>query len=549
MATRAAAAADGQASALGALPADADFDDVLLDAFMTYDLDAAELGAGLDLGGVSGLPRAAAAAPPLRCLDSKHDAARCTEYVAAAARARVRRAVLTLAPPGWRRCAPAPSAAEEEGFVLVSHAKQSGLKALRAALLETREWNSAAARCALADAAVAAGDPHGLVPLLRGKRAAYLGKSHLLLLCRAWGYRSFHWCVRQPPRKLSQRAHVALLTVAAAGARRARRGEVKRKRRSAGGASAALATQAAAQTAVACATLAPAQRPPALGAVDAGSVSALLRERFAPQLAASTAALAGPRALAAARAGGALGFASEHVRAYDLLGASVAALAAEWTRRAASQARWSADAVRCTAAALHLEHGADAAAAPAWRALPYLAAALPCAEEPPVDAMLASLVAHLHAGLAMWQLNVAARLQLLARSGGADGAADARALLPPAVAALHGEFANALHAGLAAASEAAALLAQLRATAPLRDFAAAAEQLAALLARYGADAARALADRAVWARALVAEGVPLQPSLPIRAVPPAWHALAAAAAEGGLSGPDAVQGCAGTADS
>ena len=198
MATRVAASAYGQASALGALPADADFDDVLLDTFMTYDLDAAELGAGLDLGGLSGLPRAAAAAPPLRCLDSKHDAARCTAYVAAAARARVRRAVLTLTPPGWRRCTPAPSAAEEEGFVLVSNAELSGLKALRTALLETREWNSAAARCALADSVAAAGDPHGLVPLLRGKRAAYLGKSHLLLLCRAWGYRSFHWCVRQP---------------------------------------------------------------------------------------------------------------------------------------------------------------------------------------------------------------------------------------------------------------------------------------------------------------------------------------------------------------
>lgn len=541
MATRVAASAYSQASALGTLPADADFDDVLLDTFMTYDLDAAELGAGLDLGGLSGLPRAAAAAPPLRCLDSKHDAARCTAYVAAAARARVRRAVLTLTPPGWRRCTPAPSAAEEEGFVLVSNAELSGLKALRTALLETREWNSAAARCALADSVAAAGDPHGLVPLLRGKRAAYLGKSHLLLLCRAWGYRSFHWCVRQPPRMLALHPPVALLTLAAAGARRARRGSVKRKRRTAGGASAAVATQAAAQAAVACATLAPSQRPPwtpALGTVDAGSVSALLRERFAPQLAASTAALAGPRALAAARAGGALGFASEHVRAYDLLAASVAALAAQWTRRAAAQAHWSAAAVRCTAApsaaaALHLEHGADAAAAPAWRALPYLAAALPCAEEPPVDAMLASLVTHLRAGLAMWQLNAAARLQLLARSSGADVAADARALLPPAVAALYAEFADGLHAGLAAAAAAAALLAQLRAAAPLRDFAAAAEQLAALLARYAADAARALADRAVWARALVAEGVPLQPSLPIPAVPPAWHALAAGCGGGG----------------
>jgi len=333
---------------------------------------------------------------------------------------------------------------------------------------------------------------------------------------------------------LALHAPVALLTLAAAGARRARRGSVKRKRRTAGGASAAVATQAA----VACATLAPSQRPPALGAVDAGSVSALLRERFAPQLAASTAALAGPRALAAARAGGALGFASEHVRAYDLLAASVAALAAQWTRRAAAQAHWSAAAVRCTAApsaaaALHLEHGADAAAAPAWRALPYLAAALPCAEEPPVDAMLASLVTHLRAGLAMWQLNAAARLQLLARSSGAGVAADARALLPPAVAALYAEFADGLHAGLAAAALVAALLAQLRATVPLCDFAAAAEQLAALLARYAADAARALADRAVWARALVAEGVPLQPSLPIPAVPPAWHALAAGCGGGG----------------
>lgn len=83
--TAPAPAADGGTGGLATLAPEADFDDVLLEALLAYDLDAPALGGGgLELaawaGGVAGR---ASAATPLRCLDSKHDAARCTECVAA----------------------------------------------------------------------------------------------------------------------------------------------------------------------------------------------------------------------------------------------------------------------------------------------------------------------------------------------------------------------------------------------------------------------------------------------------------------------------------
>lgn len=447
-----------------------------------------------------------------------------------------------LAQPDGRvrcRCTAAPE--EEDDYLLVSDAArppgQRGLKGLRAALLETREWNSSAARNALAADAEAAGDPIGLAPLLRGKRARHLAKVHLLAMCRAWGYRSFHWCVVCCCSTSRSSISSVLLThrCGAAAARRKRRGDVKRKRRGARVAE----TTASAEAQALSSALVVVQRPPGGIALDARDVAALLRERFVPGLAESASALAGPRARAAAHACGAAPFAAEHVRAYDALAASVAALAAAWAHRAAAQARWSGDVVRCTAAPgaiaalLHLnDDSVDAAAAPTWRALPYLTAASLPADDPPVEAMLPVLRTHLGTGLRMWRHYRGARLELVARSSGAASGADAAASLPQEVALLHAEFAHGIHSGLAVEAAASALLAQLRATAPLADYAAAAEQLAALLARYAADAAAALAERAAWARVLVEqEGLPLQPSLPIfRAVPPAWDALAAAQA-------------------
>jgi hypothetical protein len=82
--------------------------------------------------------------------------------------------------------------------------------------------------------------------------------------------------------------------------------------------------------AVATGALVSEQHLPSVGSVTAGGVASLLRERFAPELTGSAAALAGPRALAVARSSGAVGFAAEHVRAYDALAGSVAALAATW---------------------------------------------------------------------------------------------------------------------------------------------------------------------------------------------------------------------------
>ena len=305
---------------------------------------------------------------------------------------------------------------------------------------------------------------------------------------------------------------------------------MKRKRR--GSRVAAAATTHASATVTATALV---PRLPTPVAPDARSVAALLRERFAPELADSACALAGPRALAAARSTGVAPFAAENVCAYSALAASVSGLAAALAQQAVAQASWSAGAVRCADTLpgylLSLEQGPregqDAGSPPAWRVLPFMGTT---ADEPsPVEAMLSVLGLHLGTAVRWSRRNLEARLALLASSSGAASGADVTAALPQEIASLYTEFLHGLRTALAVEAEARALLAHLRATAPLADYAAAAEQLAAMLARYAADAAAALSQRAIWARDLVQQdGLPLQPSLPISVVSPAWDALAAA---------------------
>ena len=86
-------------------------------------------------------------------------------------------------------CAP-PAPDQFGSYVLLG---QSGTKRLRRAVLLTPEWNTTADREAAATLVDAAGDPHGVARVLRGKLSRELSKPQLLLLCSTWRYRSDLW--------------------------------------------------------------------------------------------------------------------------------------------------------------------------------------------------------------------------------------------------------------------------------------------------------------------------------------------------------------------
>jgi hypothetical protein len=95
-------------------------------------------------------------------------------------------------------CTPAPAEAETADYEVVGEVgKRNGEKLLRALLIQTREWNTQAAREALASVCDARGaDDASLVKLagaLRNKRSAALTKEHLLFAARAWGYACHLW--------------------------------------------------------------------------------------------------------------------------------------------------------------------------------------------------------------------------------------------------------------------------------------------------------------------------------------------------------------------
>ena len=126
-----------------------------------------------------GLPQGGAPAPAhahWRCLDPAHA-------------------------PACAACTPPPREGEEALYQLRgaesdTPAAPSGSARLRAQMLATAEWNSPAARDALAAAEEARGDPVGVSQLLRKKVGRSLLKPHMLLLARAWGYASDLWLRR-----------------------------------------------------------------------------------------------------------------------------------------------------------------------------------------------------------------------------------------------------------------------------------------------------------------------------------------------------------------
>ena len=121
-------------------------------------------------------PQAAPPAAPLRCLDPAHTA-------------------------GCGACLPPPPEGQDALWMLqppgTGHVRgaegPNGSCLLRAQLLATEQWNSRAAREALAAAEEARGDPTGVAKMLHNKAGKLLLKPHMLCLVRAWGYASDLW--------------------------------------------------------------------------------------------------------------------------------------------------------------------------------------------------------------------------------------------------------------------------------------------------------------------------------------------------------------------
>mmetsp|Transcript_4227 Transcript_4227/g.15179 ORF Transcript_4227/g.15179 Transcript_4227/m.15179 type:complete len:557 (-) Transcript_4227:224-1894(-) len=125
-----------------------------------------------------------------RCVDSTHDSQTCT------------------------KCTPPPPLAEEAKYVLVNQ----GEKKLRTLLRSTPEWRSPSARAALAEQLETQAQTqvdHGthyfpsqqlflLAKALRDRDVTPLRKSHMLLMCRKWGFKSECWQPRERQRELAR---------------------------------------------------------------------------------------------------------------------------------------------------------------------------------------------------------------------------------------------------------------------------------------------------------------------------------------------------------
>ena len=352
-------------------------------------------------------------------------------------------------------CCPPPPPDQFGSYVLLG---QNGTKRLRRAVLLTREWNTTADREAAATLAEAGGDPHGVARVLRGKLSRELSKPHLLLLCVTWRYRSDLW---------------------------APRGNTCRKR--------ARPAEDAAE-ATAASALALRDRLPAVGAVDRRSV-ALLVAQLAAQLTASAHDMAGPKARDATLKHRLAPFELASLQEYTASCHFFRSGAMRWGLLDAAQAVWSARA----AAVKHVPYPAeeaDPATTPTWQMLAL------CDAPVPLEQQLEQLRAI---------SSSAQRMVVVTR-------ATAQMMVPPGspqrvvVDLAQREHAEAVMAGVAVCTAALQLLAQLRAAAPLADYASACELLSPQLTRYMAGLADSYHARAEWTAAAFSDGI--QPRAP-----------------------------------
>ena len=303
---------------------------------------------------------------------------------------------------------------------------------------------------------VAAGDALGLAPMLRRKQSAAMRKAHLFALARHWGYRSDAW--------------------------RQKGDGCRKRRRAVDAAAAAGALQLALPPPVATAPV----------PLDDAGVRVLVSEQFGALLASSVRSHAGGAARAAMEEQGVAAFTSNCLTEYAFIVRMMRTAARSWRAALAQQRVWSAAAVAAAASPTARERGSTA-----WALLPFLGADSPA--ECGLDFMKRKFVA----AHRLW----------VAQSTHAGAALALHSSTHPLPVALR-EYEGAVLDGLHFVTQAALLLARLRAEAPLRTYALAAELLVEECARFCDGSADAYVQRATWSADAMQRGIPCQAEPP-----------------------------------
>ena len=298
----------------------------------------------------------------------------------------------------------------------------------------------------------AAGDAE-LGSMLRRRQSNGMRKSHLMALCRFWGYRSDLW---------------------------QRKTDVVRKRKFS-------AAGAPPQAAAGALVVAP-PRAPVTAAVprDDAGLRALVVEQFGCLLERSVRAFAGDAARAAVEAHNEVAFYSICLSEYETMAAALRTTARSWHITLKQQRAWSIAA--SAAAASHTRFGERLNTL--WAVAPLLDA------EAPVESSLAVMQNGLVAAHRMWRAGMEHETALHAPQP-----------LPPVVSVAVAEFERALLDALQFKAQASLLLARLRAEAPPRAYFFAVELLAAECARYCTNAANAYDERATWTAEVMRSGL------------------------------------------
>ena len=295
-------------------------------------------------------------------------------------------------------------------------------------------------------------DPEGIARVLRGKLSRELSKQHLLFLCATWRYASDVWM---------------------------RKGNTCRKR---------VRRAAAPDAATAASALTLRDRLPTVGAIDRASVAALIAS-LGERLAASARDSAGPGARAATLEQRLAPFEAASLQEYKKSAQFFRAVSTNWGPLLTAQVVWSARAAALQRVPFPAEE-ADPATTPTWQMLAL------CEAPVPVESQLEQMRA----------ISLSAqRMMMVTRS-------TAQMVMPALpereiVDLAQREYAGAIMTGTAVCTAAGQLLAQLRAGAPLAEYASACEMLSPLLIRYMASLADAACARADWTAAAISDGI------------------------------------------
>ena len=296
-----------------------------------------------------------------------------------------------------------------------------------------------------------AGDAE-LGSMLLRRQSNSMRKSHLIALCRFWGYRSDLW---------------------------QRKTDLLRKRKF----KAADAPLPAAAGALVVAL--PRLPATADAPTDDAGLRTLVGEQLGALLISSTRAIAGDAARAAVEAHNVVAFYASSLSEYENMAKVLRTMARSWRITLQKQRAWSVAAAAAASSRTHCERGNAL-----WAVAPFLDAAAP------VEGSLAVMQRGLIVAHRMWCAGVAH-----------ETAVHSPHPLPPVVSVAMAEIERALLDALQFEAQASLLLARLRADAPLRAYFVAVDLLASECAQYCNNAADAYEERAAWTAEVMRRGL------------------------------------------